>query len=1064
VSKDGLTWTTLFNHVDDTSLNESGSTASWPLEAPKDEKQGWRYVRIQQNGKNASGQTHYLSLSGFELYGTVTGVGHDLGKTVKEAEASLRRQRRHIRTFVLKQMSHSARVMRGLDWKWRDQDGPAPSEGTVTGDLHNGWIDVAWDAGGTNSYRMGAEAKYDLTLAPSHDPEKLRSTTSVGRTEIKHVTMSTGSDVKGSVPAGTLQIGTNALASRKSSSTPSLSEATEGKQSSLVVGTDQVASAENLSSQGSTAVARVTEGGGGTATTSNSSSMTTNRGRTDPAGVMVTVDLVEELSAMNSEQQLQRVQRLWQEEMERASGSQLQAHVIVHSGAEISTADATVLGNNACNIAVSSSAAAAAFTPQLLSAGPPTQHTVEDPGVLSVKATSHVADDYVHSTAALLRAAMHNNERSDHPVFRRHGRMDARRLPLEVQQLAAARGAAAAAAAASVTASSSASSNNSMSVSVPNLTTTMEQTVNLLESFAAVARRNLGNNTNNMVSNAVSAATAGGNNPCSSLVRLALSSNSPSSFAGTLLSAAQSFPNLTTAVGGTTSTMSSAGGGGTAHHHTMANVTSLSQALTMSLTSASSESDNDFLEMCRASTLLAELEDDDELPEPDDETDDNEDDGREDEEYEDVLDEDEVETPSGGRAGSSSGGGARRRTWDDEFVLKRQFSALIPAFDPRPGRTNINQMQDFEIPAPTIEGSPSGGVASTPLEEKSAVSQQPNLRLYIKGPNLPGVPDVEVPLDDGNATIFKYVQHLVSQSANVGKTERFRHIWEPTYSIVYKEQRPGDDDFHCGGQRPVARWSVPYVERHLGLEELPKSHMINYLRSNADETFLHRWRLTGADKNIKKSHNCLQLSAAYKDFVRVNRMTDAPLVVAAEEAATEIEGTKKSCAARTEPDCVGTACSVEDVLQLLQLLYGISTSVSGAQSESSESTAATAALNVSADEFYSRKVTNKLLQQTQDALVLASNATPDWCEQLTMWYPMLFPFDTRQLYFTCTAFGASRAIVWLQNKRDAAVERGRSGGAPRREDAHDYRIGRLKHERVSVPRDDTLLDWAMQVR
>lgn len=34
---------------------------------------------------------------------------------------------------------------------------------------------------------------------------------------------------------------------------------------------------------------------------------------------------------------------------------------------------------------------------------------------------------------------------------------------------------------------------------------------------------------------------------------------------------------------------------------------------------------------------------------------------------------------------------SKRRAWDDEFVLKRQFSALIPAFDPRPGRTNINQ-------------------------------------------------------------------------------------------------------------------------------------------------------------------------------------------------------------------------------------------------------------------------------------------------------------------------------------------------------------------------------------
>jgi E3 ubiquitin-protein ligase HECTD1 len=44
--------------------------------------------------------------------------------------------------------------------------------------------------------------------------------------------------------------------------------------------------------------------------------------------------------------------------------------------------------------------------------------------------------------------------------------------------------------------------------------------------------------------------------------------------------------------------------------------------------------------------------------------------------------------------------GEKRKTWDDEYVLKRQFSALIPAFDPRPGRTNVNQTQDFEIPPP----------------------------------------------------------------------------------------------------------------------------------------------------------------------------------------------------------------------------------------------------------------------------------------------------------------------------------------------------------------------------
>nr|3DKM_A Chain A, E3 ubiquitin-protein ligase HECTD1 [Homo sapiens] len=71
----------------------------------------------------------------------------------------------------LKYMVPGARVTRGLDWKWRDQDGSPQGEGTVTGELHNGWIDVTWDAGGSNSYRMGAEGKFDLKLAPGYDPD-----------------------------------------------------------------------------------------------------------------------------------------------------------------------------------------------------------------------------------------------------------------------------------------------------------------------------------------------------------------------------------------------------------------------------------------------------------------------------------------------------------------------------------------------------------------------------------------------------------------------------------------------------------------------------------------------------------------------------------------------------------------------------------------------------------------------------------------------------------------------------------------------------------------------------
>lgn len=57
-----------------------------------------------------------------------------------------------------------------------------------------------------------------------------------------------------------------------------------------------------------------------------------------------------------------------------------------------------------------------------------------------------------------------------------------------------------------------------MSVSVPNLPSSMEQTVTLLDTFAAVARRNLASgHTSNMPRNANT----------SSLVRMALS-NSPS--------------------------------------------------------------------------------------------------------------------------------------------------------------------------------------------------------------------------------------------------------------------------------------------------------------------------------------------------------------------------------------------------------------------------------------------------------------------------------------------------------------------------------------------------------
>ena len=95
----------------------------------------------------------------------------------------------------MSKLTVGTRVVRGVDWKWRDQDGRPPGAGTVIGEVRNGnhshiqrspdhqtvncvgWIEVQWDHGGANSYRMGAEGKYDLQLADDSVPVTTPPTT-----------------------------------------------------------------------------------------------------------------------------------------------------------------------------------------------------------------------------------------------------------------------------------------------------------------------------------------------------------------------------------------------------------------------------------------------------------------------------------------------------------------------------------------------------------------------------------------------------------------------------------------------------------------------------------------------------------------------------------------------------------------------------------------------------------------------------------------------------------------------------------------------------------------------
>lgn len=66
-SHDGNKWVLVSQHVNDESLNKKGATHTWPV-APT--SQAYRYFRIRQTGLNSNNH-HYLSCSGFELYGRV---------------------------------------------------------------------------------------------------------------------------------------------------------------------------------------------------------------------------------------------------------------------------------------------------------------------------------------------------------------------------------------------------------------------------------------------------------------------------------------------------------------------------------------------------------------------------------------------------------------------------------------------------------------------------------------------------------------------------------------------------------------------------------------------------------------------------------------------------------------------------------------------------------------------------------------------------------------------------------------------------------------------------------
>ncbi|KAI8422310.1 hypothetical protein MSG28_006187 [Choristoneura fumiferana] len=881
MSADGMTWSTLLAHADEQALQEPGSTATWRLRADAP----YRYLRVQQNGKNASGQSHYLSLSGLEIYGKIAQWLENLtrklevpgGERVRDGAAAVRqrgcgcgcgrgrgrgrgarrragagavagaacggaRSRRWSRGA--RGLCAGARVTRGPDWKWRDQDGPHPATGTVTSDLHNGWVDVRWDHGGRNSYRMGAEGKFDLKV------------------------------VSGGAAEG-------ARAGRKSHSTPSLPIATAVDQVS-VASTEQASSADNISGE---EMASNMSRPRMHATDLSAINNSTHHINTDLATIVESLTLGAEGNNCITELGGNSFTNM---EMGPTSITDItKPYPAKEPLPETNSQEEREAARNSANA---------------LSSGP----LLVLPAALlqELRARAHRIHIQVFGTGSTrdgASASVYNggytqaceDNESGSGQYEEHNKKDGQ----------------------------AGSGSGTMSASEPDLT--QQGAARLLESLGVGRGSGAGRGNNPQRASRTNHSTS----LFPSLVRLALSSNFP----GGLLSAAQSYPSL---------------------------APNAQNALTLSLTSTSSESEQDgwqvsledFLESCRAPALLAELEDDDDADDALDSDKENE------PTYQEVsrnllslMEEEALEAVRGGL-----GGGARaRRPWDDEFVLKRQFSALIPAFDPRPGRTNLNQTVDLDIPLnDSSDSEDAEPAASSAAEAGAPATKLPALRLVLSSGT------ASLPLERPSWTVYRAV---VALNSRLSAQDSHR---DTTYTLTYKE-----------------------VE---GMETFAASS-----DSEDDEPGDPERGVSGA------------------------------------EGAEGAEG--------------GAAGVCVRVLRRL-----------GA-----------AAPVLPADAFLSTKLTNKLHQQLQEPLALAAHAAPSWCQQLNDWCPFLFPLETRQMFFACTAFGTSRTIVWLQAQRDRALDRQRAGNtvSPRRAEleATEFRLGRLRHERVRIPRHPNLLRSAMQV-
>ena len=141
------------------------------------------------------------------------------------------------------------------------------------------------------------------------------------------------------------------------------------------------------------------------------------------------------------------------------------------------------------------------------------------------------------------------------------------------------------------------------------------------------------------------------------------------------------------------------------------------------------------------------------------------------------------------------------------------------------------------------------------------------------------------------------------------------------------------------------------------------------------------------------------------------------------------------------------------ILQLLSILHALNANIDDVFQDTEVDKPQPQPLS----QFVNTKLTAKLNRQLEEPLIVASACLPTWSEDLSRYYPFLFPFETRHLYLQSTSFGYSRSMTRWQNSQQTGDSR-----QDRHRDDNRPFLGRLQRQKVRISRE-RILESAIKV-